>query len=168
MSYESDHLLYYLGLRNCSYSIILNYEESPSTPQFQLPRPVPTISPSGSSLASAPPWDIFHRWGGRPHFPLWLPDVYWCTILWDEVTWLLSLQPPGGIPTPRPSHVSPESLLSALPTVDETPPRPLASTPSPHISHCHIWVTTVSLPYTSSPWQYYKNSKTPLSYKVRH
>ena len=75
MRYESEPLpsYHYHELRNCSYSIVLNYTESPSTPQVHLPRFGTTISPPGLSLASAPFWCRVHKWGGRPRFPIWLP-----------------------------------------------------------------------------------------------
>ena len=53
--YKSETPPSYPGLRNCCYSIMLSYAESPSTPQVHLPLPGPTISPSGLSLESAPP-----------------------------------------------------------------------------------------------------------------
>ena len=73
MGYESDILPSYYELRNCSYSIKLNYTSSPSTPQVHLPRLVPTIVPSRSSMASVPPLCTAHIWGDRPSFPIWLP-----------------------------------------------------------------------------------------------
>ena len=72
MGYESEPLPSYLDLRNFSYSIMLNYTDSPSTPQVYLPRPGPTISSSSSPLASAMPRRRVHKWGSRPPFPLWL------------------------------------------------------------------------------------------------
>ena len=54
MGYESEPLPYYLGLSNCFYSIMLNYTESPTTPQVHSPRPGPTISPSGLSPETDP------------------------------------------------------------------------------------------------------------------
>ena len=43
MGYESEPLPYYPRLRNCSYYIMLNDEESPSTPQVHLPRHISNI-----------------------------------------------------------------------------------------------------------------------------
>ena len=59
--YESEPLTSYLELINFSYSIMLNYTYSLSTPQVHLPRPVPTTSSYGSSLASAPPRRRVHQ-----------------------------------------------------------------------------------------------------------
>ena len=61
MGYESEPLPSHIKLRNCSYSIMLNYTDSLSTPQVNLPRPGPTISSSGSSLTSAPPQRRVHK-----------------------------------------------------------------------------------------------------------
>ena len=68
MGYASDTLPSYIKLRNCSYSIMLNYTDSPSNPQIHLPRPGTTISSSGSSPKSSPPWCRVHKWGDRPPF----------------------------------------------------------------------------------------------------
>ena len=151
MGYESEPLPYYPRLRNCSYYIMLNDEESPSTPQVHLPRTGTTISPSGSSLESAPPRRRFHRWGGRPHFTLWSPVISWCTLRWYEVRQLTLPKQPRGIPAPRPPHVSPSSPWYAFTTGDGTLTKTLESTPLPPSSHCHMWAPTVSPTYTSSP-----------------
>ena len=55
MGYKSEPLPSYYELRKCSYSIKLNYTTSLPTPQVHLPRLGPTISPTSSSLESAPP-----------------------------------------------------------------------------------------------------------------
>ena len=54
MGNESDSLPSYNELRNCSYYIMLNYIDSPSTPQIYLTRTDTTISSSRSYQASAP------------------------------------------------------------------------------------------------------------------
>ena len=151
MGYESDPLPSYLRLRKGFYYIMLSYAVYPSTTQVHLPRPGPTISPSGSSPESAPPWLRVHRWGGRPTFPLWLPVVSWCTILWGELPRLTLPPTPGGIPNPRPPHVSPSSPWSALPPGDGIPPRPLEYPLSPTNFHWLIRAPTVSPTYKSSP-----------------
>ena len=122
MGCESYPLPSYLVLSNWSYSIMLTYSEYPSTPQVHLPNPGPTISPSWLSPASALPQRIVHIWGGRPNFPLWLPSVSWCTLIWGEFPRLPLPPPSGGIPTPRLPHVFPSSLWSAFPPGDGTPP----------------------------------------------
>ena len=43
MGYESETLPSYNELRNRFYSIMLNYTDSPSTPQIHVPCPDPTI-----------------------------------------------------------------------------------------------------------------------------
>ena len=73
MGYESDPLPSYHELMNYSYYIMLNYTESPSTPQVHLPRPSPTISPSGLYPTSASPRRRVYMWVSRPHFPLCSP-----------------------------------------------------------------------------------------------
>ena len=79
MVYESDPLPSYNELRNHSYSIILNYTYSTSTPKINVPRPDPTISSYGSSLASDPPWYRVHKRSGMPPVPQCLPAIYECT-----------------------------------------------------------------------------------------
>ena len=69
--YKSGTLPSYTELRNCSYSIMLNYTYSPSTPEVHLPRPGPTISYSVLSPDSALTWRRVHKWGGMPPFPIW-------------------------------------------------------------------------------------------------
>ena len=61
MGYESDPLPSYLESSNCSYSVMLNYTDSPSTTQVHLPRSGPTTSSYGSSLAFNPPWCRVHK-----------------------------------------------------------------------------------------------------------
>ena len=68
MGYKSNTLPSYLSLIQLVHNFMLNYSDSPSTPQVHLPRPGTTISPSISSPASAPPWRQVHKWGGRPPF----------------------------------------------------------------------------------------------------
>ena len=100
MGYESEPITSYYGLRKFSYSIMLNYVESPYTTQFHWQRPGLIISPSSSSPESAPPQRIVHRLVIRPHFLLWLHVALWCTLLWDEVLRHPLSPPRGVIPTP--------------------------------------------------------------------
>ena len=112
MGYAWEPLPSYHKLRNCSYSIILSYTTSLSTPQFILPRPGPTIALYDSSLASDLPPFIAHIWVGRPPFPLWLPAVSWCTFL-CSVAPRLSLPPlPVGY-----SHSPPAQHFSGRPMI---------------------------------------------------
>ena len=68
-----------------------------------------------------------------------------------EVPCLPLPSPLGGIPNPRLPPVPPSSPWSAFTSGDGTPPRSLASPPSPPRSHCRIVSPTVPLHYTSSP-----------------
>ena len=150
IGYSAEPLPSYPGLRNCSYSITLSYVEYPSTNQVHWPRPGTTISPSGSSLASATPRHRVYRWISRQKFPLWLPVASWCTIQWDEVLRSTFSPPPEGIPTPRPPHVLPSSVWSPLLPGDGILTINLASPPSPPIFHFHTGVMTAPPPCTSS------------------
>ena len=96
MGYEPDTLPSYNKLRDCYYSIILNYTDSPSTPQIHVPRPDPTISSSVSSPASSQPWYRVHEWGGMPPVPQWSHVISKCTPVWG-VRPMLILLPPLGI-----------------------------------------------------------------------
>ena len=98
MGYESDPLPSHLGLSSCSYYIMLSYAESTSTPQVHLPRPIPAISPSGSSLSSAPPQHRVHIWSNSSPLPLWLPAASWFNLLWCELPLIPLQSPPGSIP----------------------------------------------------------------------
>ena len=100
MGYESDHFPSYNELRNCYYSIVLNYTDFPSTPQISLQRPDPTISSPVSTPASAPPRYRVHKWGGMAPVPLWLPAFSKCTPVWGIIPRLLLPPPSGDIPTP--------------------------------------------------------------------
>ena len=104
MGYEPEPLPSYNDLRNRSYSIMLNYTDSPSTPQIHLPRPDPNISSSGFSPASALPWRRVHKWGGIPPVPLCLTVVSECTPVWGIIPLLIVPPPLGDIPTPCPPH----------------------------------------------------------------
>ena len=151
MGYESDPLPSHLGLSSCSYYIMLSYAESTSTPQVHLPRPIPAISPSGSSLSSAPPQHRVHIWSNSSPLPLWLPAASWFNLLWCELPLIPLQSPPGSIPTPHPPHFIPSSPWSSLPPVDGTPPISLSYPPSQPISHLCIGALTVPPPYISSP-----------------
>ena len=130
---------------------MLSYTTSSSTPQVYLLRPVPTIAPSDSSLESAPPPCIAHRWGGRPPFPIWLHAVSWFTPLWVEAP-RTPLHPLlGGTPTLCLPNVSPSTPWFAVLPGGETPPGPLVSPLSPPI-YCYCTrAPTTPPPYTSLP-----------------
>ena len=130
---------------------MLSYAESLSTPQIHWPRPGPTISPSGSSPESAPPWHRVHIWGDRPPFLLWSSSASSCTFQWDEFLQRPLPTPPGNIPTRHLPHVLPSSLWSALPSSDGILPRPLAYPLSPPISYFRTGSPTNPPPCTSSP-----------------
>ena len=74
MWYESEPLPYYTELRNRSYSFMLNYTDSPSTPKVHLPHPGTTISSYGSSPASASPQRRVRKCGSMPPFLLCSPS----------------------------------------------------------------------------------------------
>ena len=115
MGCESDPLPSYHKLSNLSYYIMLSYPKYFSTPQVHLPRPCPTIAPSGLSPVSAPSPCIAHVWGIRTPSLLWLPAISWCTPIWG-VSPRLPLAPlPGVTPTLCLLHVSPSSPRSISP-----------------------------------------------------
>ena len=150
MGYKIDPLPSYLKLRNFYYSIMLNYIDFLTTPQVQLPRPVLTISSSGLSPASAPPWRIVHKWGGRPPFLLWSLAASVCTPLLGGVPRLLFPPPPRGIPTPRPPHVLLSSPWSVWSPGDGTPPGTLGYPLYTPRSHCRTISPTETPSNTSS------------------
>ena len=128
---------------------MLNYTDSPSTPQINLPCPDPTISSSGSSPASVPPWCRVQKCGGMPPFTLWLPDASKCTPVWGVTPRLPVPPPPGDITTPHLPNVYPSPLWSFWSPDGETPIVPSTFTPSPPNYHFRIAALTVPPPYTS-------------------
>ena len=151
MGYESEPLPSYHDLRNCSYSIKLSYTIASSTPQVRLLRLGPTIAPTGSSPACAPPPCTAHRWGGRTPFLLWFPSAFWCTPRRCGAL-RISLTPlPMDTPNLCLPQLFPTSLWSVSPPGGGTPPGPWASPPSPPISCCQTRAPTGPLPYTPLP-----------------
>ena len=151
MGYESDPLPYHQELRNWSYCIKLSYTTSSSTTQVHLPRPGPTIAPSKSSPASAPPPCRAHIWGRSPSFPLWSPSVSWCTPLWGGDPRLPLPPIPRGTTTLCLPGVFPSALWSVAPPIGGTHPVPWAYTPSPPRACFRTRAPTMPPPYTSIP-----------------
>ena len=137
MGYELDPLPSYHKLRNCSYSIMLNYIKYLSTLLAHLQRLGPTIVPSGLFLKYNPPWSRVHVWCFRPPFTLWYPAASECTPLWGGVPRIPLMPPPGGTPTPWLPCVLPSSLWSSGSPGDGIPPD------LQHLIHHHPAITAV-------------------------
>ena len=150
MGYESEPLPSYNNVRTRCYFIMLSYIYSTSTSQIRLPRFDPTISSSGSSLASAPPGCRVHELGRMTPFPLSLSAVSEFTSVWSVIMRITVPPLPGNTPTPRPLKASPSYLWSVYLPDGENPPGPSTSSPSPLNFHCHTSSLTVPLNYTSS------------------
>ena len=148
MGYESEPLPSYKKLRNCSYSIKLNCTTSLSTPQVHLPRLGPTIAPTISCPASAPPPCTAHRWGGRPTFPIWSPAASWCTPRWGVALWLPLTPLPMGTNTLCLPRIYPSSPWSAAPPGVGTPPGHWEYPPLPPVSRWRTRAPTAPPPYT--------------------
>ena len=124
IGYESEPLPSHHELRNCSYSIKLNYTTYLSTP------PV-------------------HLWGGRPSFPLFLPAASWCTPQWGGSPRLPLPPLTRGTRTICLPRASPSSWWSVAPLGGGTPPGPCASPLSPPSSCYRTRPLTAPPPYTS-------------------
>ena len=93
----------------------------------------------------------YHRWRGRPPFPLCLPVTAWCTPLWCGAPRLPVLPLTEGTPTLRLLHVFPSAPRSVAPPSGRTPSGPWASPPSPPISHWRTRAPTEPTPCTLLP-----------------